>query len=247
MKKLDVVIPSYRRLEKLGRAVESVERARLHCNPVAVHLHLYFSDPTEAESAYVQYWSKPWVKVHLLTKEFKASDFWNTHIEGMTADALCYLTDDVELHEMCLVEGWNHLQNLDFDGVVGFNVENSLDGQPCKAAFGMVGKKFAGRFPDCQVFCPEYWCFYLDVELEEYASSLGRFFFAQQARMSHFHPEFEGGEPDECHKHHRRNKTKDIILHSVRREEKLLWGREFDLIGDDRSKINRKKQEMENE
>lgn len=228
--KLRVCIPTYRRTDKLLKCLESLQRSIETLYPtVETGVHVYFSDQQELE-AVAQRLSMSGVTLHLLQKEFKASVFWNDILREMEEDVLCYLTDDIELDDWCLVEGWNHMVNLDFDGVVGFKIENATDGQPCRAAFGMVGKEFARRFPDSQVFCPEYWCFYLDKELEEFASSVSRFYFAENAKLRHAHPSFTLEEPDQCHVHHRRNAGKDVATRKARMQNNLLWGESFDLV-----------------
>lgn len=229
MKKLNVSIPTYRRTDKLLKCLESINIARKVCTDFEININVYFSDQQELESV-SQRIGVPGVSLHLLQKEFKASVFWNDILRDLQEDALCYLTDDVEVNPYCFVEAWNHLVMLDFDGVVGLKIENATDGQPCRAAFGMLGKEFTRRFPDSQVFCPEYWCFYLDKELEDFATSIGRFYFCKQARIKHFHPDFVGETPDECHTHHRRNSKKDVSTNMLRRADKLLWGQSFDLV-----------------
>jgi len=230
--KLDVVIPTYRRAEKLKRCIESVQIAKRHLFGVRVDIHVYFSSVSELEV----FQATPLGKTcyyHLLEKEFKPPVFWNDRLRYMTADALCYLTDDVVLDPMCLVKAWNELLRLRLDGVVGFEISNATDGQPAKAAFSMIGRHYRNRFPEAKVFCPEYWCFYLDTELEMYASSINKFIFCKDTKLSHAHPVFLKAEPDECHKHHRRNSDKDVAMWAIRRAEKLLWGKSFELIGED--------------
>lgn len=230
MRTLDVVVPSYKRLDKLFKCVRSICEARLMCPHLHIHLHLYFSVKEEMEHCMNVEAGKEWIIYHLLDKEFKASEFWNDHLARMEADVLCYLTDDVVLDRFCLMEGWSQMENVKYDGVVGFKINNALDGQPAKAAYGMLGGRYADRFPNRRVFCPDYWCFYLDEELEKYASSIGRFYFADKAMLEHYHPDFVRTAPDECHVHHRRNKPMDIAHYNARKKNNLLWGREFDLV-----------------
>jgi hypothetical protein len=230
MRRLDVGVPTYMRREKLLSCIRSICEARLHCNPVAVHLHLYFSLIEELNEIKEHEAGKEWISYHLLSEEFRAGRFWNGHLEGMEADALCYLTDDVRLDPYCLTNAWNKLQEVHFDGVVGLNIENAKDGHPVKAAFGMIGRVYADRFPQRQVFCPEYGAFYCDEELEKYARSLGRFHFCEEAKLTHSHPDFTRDGADATHKHHRRHKFEDVMIHNVRVKSGFLWGRDFELV-----------------
>ena len=229
MKYLDVGIPTYMRKEKLRRAVVSVDEARSRCSPVVVHLHVYFSSDVEMNEFKEDFGDREWIRPHLLHGDFRSSDFWNAHLEDMDADALCYLTDDIILDPDCLIKGWQALEDFNFDGVIGFNITNAKDGQPCKAAYGIVGKKFANRFPNRHVFCPEYACFYLDEELEKFSTSISRFRFCESAKLRHYHPDFTGDKPDQTHTHHRRNKFHDVMVHNMRVKRGYLWGKDFEI------------------
>lgn len=233
MERIDVVIPTYMRLGKLVECVRSVEDAREFLLPDAdVELHIYYTLAEEAEKfAYLQS-NKPWIRHHILTDEFHAAKFWNAHLARMTADALCYLTDDVILDHKCLLRGIEEMRLLEFDGVVGFNQANATNGQPVKASFGMVGTKFADRFPERAAFCPDYKCFYLDEEIEAFAKFVGRFSWCKEACLFHLHPAFTGEDPDYTHTRHRRHKGGDVAAYTIRKAENLLWGREFDLVGE---------------
>lgn len=228
--RLDVGVPTYKRKEKLHECVRSIAEARLNCSPVNVRLHIYFSITKELEDFKQSDTMKSWITLHMLTREFRAAEFWNAHLEGMDANALCYLTDDVVLDPMCLAKAWQALESLKFDGVVGLGIANATDGHPVKAAFGVVGEKFADRFPARHIFCPEYSCFYLDEELEKYAKSIKRFIFRPDASLVHYHPSFTGGTPDHTHTHHRRHKFMDVLIHSVRIKKGLVWGDSFEVI-----------------
>lgn len=229
--KLDVVIPTYQRQEKLFRGIESIVIARKECHTIEVILHIYFSIKKDMEECIGMQAKKDWIKYHLLTEEFKASTFWNDHLRTMEADALCYLTDDVELDKDCLINGWESLSDVEFDGVVGFKMSNATDGQPCEAAFGMLGRKYAERFPARDVFCPEYWCFFCDSELEEYAKSIDKFYFNKQAILQHAHPSFTNEKPDATHTWHRRHSMEDHAVRNFRKKKKILWGRSYFLVG----------------
>lgn len=225
--KLDVVIPTYKRQMKLFTCVKSIIEARHYCRSFSVTLHIYFSLPEDMEECMEELAGKDWIKYHLLKEEFKASRFWNNHLKKMDADALCYLSDDTELDSHCLVKGWCELLEMKMDGVVGFRMVNATDGHPCKAAYGMVGKTYANRFPERKVFCPEYWCFFCDSELEEYSKSIEKFVFCEEATLKHFHPSFTKDKPDATHNWHRRHSLEDHSTREYRKKNKLLWGQNY--------------------
>ena len=233
MKMIDIHIPTYKRNDKLKLCVESIHEARKRLYDVVVRVSLHFS----IEEDRVKFYKTPIGRTchcHLLENEFKPPLFWNEELSFSNADAFVYLTDDVILHPHCLVNAWEQLmRKLSFDGVVGFKIANATDGQPCQAAFGMIGREFKKRFPEAQVFCPEYYCFYLDMELQNFSTSIGKFIFCEEAQLDHAHPVFINSLPDECHIHHRRNAHKDKIMWTLRNAEKLLWGETFEIIGED--------------
>ena len=110
MMKLDVVLPSYKRPEKLFKCLKSINAARRGTAGMEINVHVYFSLEADLMNARRDWQGSKWLHLHMLQGEFKASTFWNDHLEKMDADALCYLTDDVEISELSFLMLWNNLE-----------------------------------------------------------------------------------------------------------------------------------------
>lgn len=231
MTNVDVVIPSYGRVEKLKRTLASVHTAMNHCG-ARIDVHVFFSDLKEYKEASkdMQF---PWLSFWMLPEgqDFRAPLFWNNYLRTMYVDALVYLTDDIRLDQYCLLIAINEIEKMKFDGVIGFNIDNKIESeQPCKAAFGIIGKEFAERFPGRAVFCPDYYSLFSDVELQQYAEKIGKFKFHTACKLVHYHPGYESEEMDATHMHTRRRKEKEVKIFSERQEKGLIWGESFELI-----------------
>lgn len=226
--RLDVVIPTFMREDKLKRALSSVRNAAEQCgNDVDVKVKVCYSCPAEYLAA-KRDMDWPWLE-HCLLEEypdgFRLPRFWNDALRASKADAVCYLTDDVLLNRYCLAIAAMEIKKMDFDGVVGFVIENHTEPhQPCQAAFGIIGMKYADRFPERQVFFPGYRSLYADMELQQQAQKLGKFKFHQNCLLVHFHPNYTLGERDDTHVHTRREFDKDRETFEERNAKGLIWG-----------------------
>ena len=167
----------------------------------------------------------------------KVSTCWNNFVKQSNAGLLLFLCDDTALDVDCLTNAAKAMQKQfpDGDGVVGLNVTNYPPSWPeaiTQYGFRLVGKKFHRRFPIGQAYCPEYYRFYVDTEMGEYAKAVGKFFFCEDARMQHFHPNAPGGTLDETHYANRGEKQKwDIEIWNARQAKGYMWGTNFDIVG----------------
>ena len=93
----------------------------------------------------------------------------------------------------------------------------------------MVGSKFADRFPNRETFCPEYHHFGVDAELMEYAESVNKFIWCEEAKVYHHHPACSDAPIDETHTILRQMAKDDHKLQSDRKAAGMLWGKNFDL------------------
>lgn len=229
--KIDIVIPTYKRLNQLVNCIDSVILSMLISIEHEFKIHVFFSDDAEFELIRSRLHDNDHVVCHLLDKEYRAPVFWNDYLLTMKADALAYINDDVKLDYKALRHAVGVLENEGTDSVVGFFQENAGDDQGiCKAAFGLIGSTFADRFPERQVFCPDYYALGLDRELFNFAESVGRFFYCEEAKIFHYHPAFTGEIPDETHHHNRRNIGHDVEVKALRKERGLLWGKNFERV-----------------
>ena len=84
------------------------------------------------------------------------------------------------------------------------------------------------------MFCPEYKRFYLDKELEEYSSKIGKLFFPLDTdigpALNHMHPAFDKSLEDETHFDVRKYLSKDKNTYMKRKEKNFLWGESFNKI-----------------
>ena len=230
--RLDVVIPTRDRLEKLRVCLESVKREMVD----GTRVYVYFDTPDDIRGFLsVPMPRIPDMELRTVPGEYRAPDLWNYHLRHMAADAMMYLSDDVELLgdsvRVAVNEFLFHFHQYN-DGVVGMRQAN-LEGvvKTAPAAFGIVGAGFAQRFPNSQVFCPDYYHLWIDMELEWYAKSVNKFVFAEDACLNHYHPCIDPGLEDETHRRLRERKDLDREMWKERRKRGYLWGKDFRLVG----------------
>ncbi len=227
---IDIVIPSKGRIEKLQNCINSILKSKID---ISISIHLYLGNQNEYDYFHQYFSSVEWIHLNIL-ENYRVPTFWNGYLKSCKANVMCYLNDDVIFFE-------DTLKNLyeryvyhfpDFDGVLGLNQINIPSDQKVEAAFGVIGMKYADRFPDRQVFCPEYYRFYGDFELWRYASEINKFVFGKDVRIEHFHPAFYPNLEDNTHREVRRWIARDRDTFRKRQEKNFLWGRTWDLINE---------------
>ena len=225
--KLDIVIPTLNRREKLDVCVNSI----LKTAKEDMNLYLYFGDEKERQD-YVKLFQGI-TNIHsLYLEDYRVPTFWNSYLKDMKADALCYLNDDCELYEDTLdviIEDFQR-EFPDTDGVLGLNQVNISDPRKVESAFGVIGTKYADRFPNRQVWCPDYHRFYGDWELWRHAKDLGKFYFSEVARINHYHPCTNKKLEDTTHYNVRTFLKDDKVTFQRRQVFNYLWGKNFSLI-----------------
>jgi GT2 family glycosyltransferase len=91
-------------------------------------------------------------------------------------------------------------------------------------SYMLVGKKFFDQRLGRKLFYPEYRHFFADTELGEYAKSIGRFMFCEEAQITHYHPS-TGAQADATHTEGRCEKWEhDHYLYLKRKSEWLKNG-----------------------
>jgi hypothetical protein len=222
---LDVVIPSLGRIKKLENCLNSIFHSAKN---IKINIYLYFSVEEEYKYFLEKFKDFPEITVILLT-DYRVPTFWNTHLKNMKASALMYLNDDVLLFEDTLSVVMSEFPKTfpDGDGVLGLRQSNIPQDQAVEGAFGVIGKKYAERFPDSQVFCPSYYRFFGDFELWRYAKSIDKFLFCIPARIQHLHPAFSKEQEDETHRLVRKWLPTDRQTFKLRQSKNLLWGDSF--------------------
>jgi hypothetical protein len=227
--KLNLIIPTLGRELKLLKCLGSIELAKRLIPDERLYVYVYFSNEKEFKSLDRKLFAYPWILTRLLDKPYNASEFWNNHLKEQSADIYYYINDDVILAPDCLKNSIDNMNKLfsDLDGVIGFNQENIPPSQQCRAAFGCIGNKFVNRFPERKVFCEAYKRFYLDQELYEYSSKVGKHYFDMSSKLIHCHPSFDSKYMDNTHTEVRKYLNKDKKTYENRKKKGLLWGETF--------------------
>ena len=126
------------------------------------------------------------VKAEPVTMFFNATrkDFvvsMNTLLSHSEKGAVLYGSDDLEFPSDCIFNAVAALEKHfpDTDGLIGLKSVN------IPSAFGLMGRKFINRFPNNQVFCPEYIHYASDWELGRFAETIHRFYHSQEAIVHH--------------------------------------------------------------
>lgn len=136
------------------------------------------------------------------------------------------ISDDVLFSRDALNDAFYNLTKKfhDFDGVVGLNQKNVPGGKD--TAFMLIGRKFLERFPDRCPFYPGYYQFGADSELGEFAKSINKFAFCEEAIVEHLHP--ATGRPcDDTHIWARKHLGHDHALRKHRSQRADCWGNKF--------------------
>jgi len=229
------VIPTFGRQEKLLKCLGSINQA-IDYAPYYIYVYVYYSDKNEYNRDSDGYSIYNWILPRLLDKPYKASEFWNDHLQQTNADIFIYLNDDIVL-EISTLERIVNIMNThyqDLDGIVAIVQENIPEDQVCKTAFGAIGSKFINRFKNKRVFCEDYDRFFLDKELEEYATKNNKLFYSTNKEeaplLIHHHPAFSSYSMDSTHYDVRKYLAKDKNTYNKRKSKNLLWGESYKLI-----------------
>jgi len=225
---LDVVIPTVGRVAKLEKCLNSLFKSSKN---TSIHLCIYFSKKCELEHFQAYFKHIPEVSLRFVDI-YRVPDFWNSYLQQCEADAMCYINDDVLFFEDTIEMIFKYFQEAfpDYDGILGLHQDNILDARKVDAAFGVIGLKYADRFPKRQVFCPDYNRFFGDWELWRYAKSIGKFAFDRQVRVTHLHPCTDATLEDDTHKLVRKWLSIDKHIFKQRQSKNLLWGDSWELI-----------------
>lgn len=216
--RLDIVIPTLNRAEKLGRCISSI-----------------------LDSEGIQHIDLRIIVMHD-SRRRQAFGCWNEYFaDGMQANAMAYVCDDVTFRPKAIAEACRVMWEAfggDYGGVVGLNQENIEDGGEgfSRSAMGLIGRGFAARYKweGCQkpVFCPDYRSFHADAELGLFARKMGCFRYAENAKIHHYHPVHHKEEMDETHRLVRNKEVvaRDRATWDQRKANGWLWGEKFDLL-----------------
>lgn len=246
--KLLIGIATYKRIEKLKRLLASLEKQtydnfiiHIVCDNNDIDTFKYITSLTEYKLGHIGC---------SINKEHKfVSGAWNYVVQNyintyINFDGFIGLCDDVELKPDALQNIVNTHQVCfpDTDGVCGFKQECPGHQEYTFKWFGqtLMGRKFIERYKEAnyQICCPDYYHFIQDQEMYEFAKSLGSFGICSSAILNHYHPGYIKEETDETHNIIRNGnispKKHDFEMQKKRKEKGYLWGRDFNLIGDNK-------------
>lgn len=222
MSRFDVVIPTYNRVEKLKKCLASLR------NQTFQDFNVFVVADNNCEATRKAYGKDDLGDVGIIFNQKckKAPRIWNSFLRDNPNRSICFICDDVELDGNCFEELLK-IDNLD-DKLIGFNQKNLEVG--CKAAMGFVGTKFADRFNERQVWCPDYDNMHVDGELIDSAVHFGAFFYAPQCRLVHHHPVTDVRLFDETHNKTREHAQQDAETRLFRQKKGLIWGRDYERL-----------------
>lgn len=144
------------------------------------------------------------------------------------------LADDVAMARDTVEILANELNRLfpDGDGVVCPALTNTIHQKKegWAGAFPFIGDGFINRFPDRNVICPDFIAYSGDVELPEFALSIGRCFRIPEAKLIHF--ERRAFKIDSTALVTRESGLQDIEKYFIRQNRGYLWGKNFGLLSD---------------
>jgi len=221
---VNVIIPTLDRFESMTETIRSLESQTYPKVSASI-----FVDGIPDTLKKIEGWTKklPRIPIQIFFHEERKD--WpyciNFVLANTNYDAYIYGSDDLSFHPDCISKAVTSMlfsfKNL--DGIIGLN--QLQDGRPKgrKNAFGLVGATFIGRFPNRQLFCPDYKHF-ADPELGELANLEKKFYFNERAKLDHRRPKdktFELGM--DVYK-------KDKETRKQRRSLGYLWGKNFKLI-----------------
>ena len=225
---LDVVIPSLHRRDKLQVCISSILKS---AKSDEINLSIFFSDKEDLEYFHSYFSAISNIRLHYL-EHYSVPMFWNNYLKQMTADGMFYCNDDTELFddtlEIILTEYPKHFP--DYDGLMGICQANLDSSQALESAFGVIGRKYASRFLNKQVYCPDYERFFGDREMWLYAKSINKFYFCKEAKLNHYHPALNHAWEDETHTNVRTYLKQDRTTFQRRQTKGYLWGKDYSLI-----------------
>lgn len=230
-----IVIPTYKRIEKLDRCIESIFKSTWEVLNVFVYADN--QDTQTKDFLALKYPFDVFCKVNLEHKYVIGG--WNDFTKTLfNADwqIMMWCVDDVELYPDCLEKAVQamHEHFPDYDGVVGISQECPGHEEYTYKPYGQVllGKKFIERYKEANyaVCCPAYTHFFQDEEMWQYATSINKFYHCKEALLKHYHPAFIKSEMDATHPIVRGAVfQRDRQIFAQRQSQNLIWGKTWQM------------------
>lgn len=222
--KFEIIIPTYKRVEKLERLLTSMEKTSGE-RIVDLKVFIVFDNGDYeglnhmTKSAAIEGLN---VEMSVNAGQELVFGVWNNHLQSrFESDAVIVLADDVEF----LGKGLEYVMNdfetncADTDWVMALNQE---DPGHC-ASFVVIGKKFAERFTGRMCFYPYYKVAAGDNELWAFARSINRAYLnAEEVTIAHRH---ESDLTEQTGWGEGRRRMNDREIFKRRQLAGLLWGK----------------------
>lgn len=214
---VDVLIPTYDRIELLKKCIESIKLSDHKDNSIIVVVdgNKKMLDGLKDEPVEILFNPRRMEYVISMNKAMKHSK----------ADAVIYASDDLIFFKNCISNAVNKMKEHfpDTDGLIALKQVHKEGG----AAFGLLGRKFIDRFPGSAVFCPDYIHYGGDTELGRIARYLERSYQCREAMVDHSRLH------DNTYNLAREVKIHDKRVYSRRKKKRFLWGVNFELLEND--------------
>jgi len=145
----------------------------------------------------------------------------NSMLKNLDSDYYIYASDDLVFPPDCIKNAVAVMEERfpDGDGVVSIGRKN-------RCIFGLMGRKFVKRFPDNQVFCPDYIHYCSDSELSGTVKRLGKMTYPpdRECQVKHFRMK------DETWRIARGVRARDRKIRDKRVEKGYQWGIDFNRV-----------------
>jgi len=145
----------------------------------------------------------------------------NWVLKRFVSDYYICASDDFVFPPDCIESAVRLIQERfpDGDGAVSLWKRNN-------AVIGLYGRKFVERFPERQMFCPEYIHYCADAECAQVVKKLKKVANLPRGESNVKHL----GERDETHSLAQKSRAKDSERYEKREEKGYKWGIDFNLV-----------------
>lgn len=165
-------------------------------------------------------------KLHSVTVEFNKERIgWiasmNRIFKEYKSEYYVFASDDLEFPRNCIRDAMRVMEEKFPDG---FGLITIAKKNRCP--FGLIGRKFVEHFPDCQVFCPDYFHYSSDTELQKFVKQRDIFSYPKdrECRVKHNRPK------DETWRLAHRVRDRDYAIRDERKEKGFIWGIDFNRV-----------------
>jgi glycosyltransferase involved in cell wall biosynthesis len=221
MKRIDLIIPTRNRWEKLQRCLNSIPK-----NIPNIELNIIIicdGDLTTAQMLLET--NDEQIGRVVYVRDHSGSVYCRNLMTQCAEDAVIYATDDIEFLPGAIEAAVKAMAEHfpDGDGIIGFNQGSHQEFSA--AGVALLGQKFLQRYPQRKLFFPEYFHFSCQ-EIERLGNRLDKLHLEKDAELIHYHPSYNHDEADKTHEEARVKRQADRDLSISRRKDKKIWGAE---------------------